>query len=132
MDSVEAATHFEDNSIDMILCDLPYGTTRLKWDSIIDLDKLFAQYERIIKDKGAIVLFANQPFTSILIRLKPELYRYSWIWEKPFPTGFLNANYRPLLTYEDIAVFSKSGAGAGSKQKNMKYYPQGLVEVNKK
>lgn len=121
-----------DKSIDMILCDLPYGTTRCKWDTVIDLDKLWYEYKRIIKDDGAIVLFANQPFTSKLISSNYEMYKYSWIWEKPFPTGFLNANYRPMLSYEDIAVFSKLGAGAGSKNKGcMKYYPQGLVAINK-
>ena len=119
-------------SIDMILCDLPYGTTRLKWDCLVDLEILFLEYERIIKPKGAIVLFGNQPFTSKLIMTRPELYKYSWMWVKPFPTGFLNANYRPMLSFEDILVFSKSGAGAGSKDNNMSYYPQGLIEVNKK
>ena len=119
-------------SFDLILADLPYGTTRLKWDSVLDLDKLFMEYERLIKPKGAIVLFGNQPFTSNLVMTRPKLYRYSWMWVKEFPTGFLNANYRPLLSFEDILVFSKSGAGAGSKQNAMNYYPQGLVAVNKK
>lgn len=117
-------------SVDLVLCDLPYGTTRLKWDSPIDLDFLWSEYERIIKPKGAIVLFGNQPFTSRLIMCRPNLYKYSWMWVKPFPTGFLNANYRPMLSFEDILVFSKSGAGAGSKDDNMNYYPQGLIEVN--
>ena len=120
-------------SIDMILCDLPYNTTRLSWDkSIINLDNLWRQYFRLIKPEGAIVLFANQPFTSKLITTGIDFYKYSWIWKKTFPTGFLNANYRPMLVFEDICVFSKSGAGAGSKDDNMIYNPQGLIEVNKK
>ncbi len=122
----------DDKSVDMILCDLPYGTTRCKWDSLVDLDKLWTKYKSIIKDDGAIILTANQPFTSKLVSSNYEMYKYSWIWKKPFPTGFLNANYRPMLSFEDILVFSKSGAGAGSKNKGcMKYFPQGLVEINK-
>lgn len=121
-----------DSYIDLILCDLPYGTTRCKWDSVIDLTQLWSHYERIIKGDGAIVLTANQPFTSKLIASNFELFKYCWIWKKTFPTGFLNANYRPMLQFEDIAVFSKSGAGAGSKNSGcMRYYPQGLVEINK-
>lgn len=131
-DCLELMQQIPDGSVDMVLCDLPYGTTRLKWDSVIDLEILFKQYERLIKPKGAIVLFGNQPFTSKLIMTRLELYKYSWIWVKPFPTGFLNSNYRPMLSFEDILVFSKSGAGAGSKENNMNYYPQGLIEVNKK
>ena len=130
-DCQEYLPTLDSESFDLILCDLPYGTTRLKWDSPIDLNFLFDEYERLIKQKGAIVLFGNQPFTSNLIMTRPKLYKYSWIWIKSFPTGFLNANYRPMLSYEDILVFSKSGAGAGSKLNNMNYYPQGLIEVNK-
>jgi len=130
-DCLIAMKDIPDGSIDMILCDLPYGTTRLKWDSPIDIKALFVEYERVIKRHGAIVLFGNQPFTSNLIMTQHNLYKYSWMWVKPFPTGFLNANYRPMLSFEDIAVFSKSGAGAGSKGNNMQYYPQGLIAVNK-
>lgn len=131
-DCQEHLPKLESESFDLILCDLPYGTTRLKWDCPIDLEFLFGEYERLIKPKGAIVLFGNQPFTSKLIMTRPNLYKYSWMWVKPFPTGFLNANYRPMLSFEDILVFSKSGAGAGSKDNNMNYYPQGLIEINKK
>jgi site-specific DNA-methyltransferase (adenine-specific) len=130
-DCLEKMDDISDRSIDMICCDLPYGTTRLKWDSVIDIDLLFEQYERIIKLKGSIVLFGNQPFTSEVIFKKISLYKYSWIWIKPFPTGFLNANYRPMLSFEDIMIFSLSGAGAGSKKNSMYYYPQNLVRINK-
>lgn len=116
----------------MVLCDLPYGTTRLPWDSVLPLDFLWVQYKRVIKPKGAIVLTANQPFTSVLIASNLEMYRYSWVWKKTTVTGFLNCNYRPMLGYEDVAVFSKSKCGAGSKDDAMLYRPQGLVEINKK
>jgi site-specific DNA-methyltransferase (adenine-specific) len=130
-DCLELMKNLPDESIDLILCDLPYNTTRLKWDKEIDLDKLWIEYLRLITKKGAIVLFANQPFTSKLVTNGLKYYKYSWIWKKPFPTGFLNANYRPMLAFEDILVFSKSGAGAGSKNNNMIYNPQGLIEINK-
>ena len=95
-----------DKSIDMILCDLPYGTTsRNKWDSIIPTDKLWAQYKRIIRDGGAIVLFAQQPFACDLIQSNRKWFRYEWIWEKSCAVGFLNANCMPLRAHENILVF---------------------------
>lgn len=96
-----------DKSIDMILCDLPYGTTRNKWDIVIPLDKLWKQYERIIKDKGAIVLTAQTPFDKALGSSNLKLLRYEWIWEKSFGTGHLNANQMPLKSHENILVFYK-------------------------
>lgn len=95
-------------SIDMILCDLPYGTTRNKWDSIIPFDELWTQYERVIKDNGAIVLTAAQPFTSALVMSNPKLFKYELIWEKTQATGFLNAKKQPLRKHESILVFYKS------------------------
>lgn len=96
-------------SIDMILCDLPYGqTSRNKWDVVIPFDKLWEQYERIIKPKGAIVLFANGMFTADLMHSNRKLWRYNLVWEKTTPTGFLNANRMPLRKHEDICVFYKS------------------------
>lgn len=94
-------------SIDMILCDLPYNVTRNKWDVIIPFDKLWKRYERIIKDDGAIVLTAVQPFTSMLITSNPKLFRYDWVWEKNKSTGFLNAKKMPLRKHESIVVFYK-------------------------
>jgi site-specific DNA-methyltransferase (adenine-specific) len=99
-----------DKSIDMILCDLPYGTTRNKWDSIIPFDKLWMHYERIIKGNGAIVLTAAQPFTSALVMSNPKLFKYEIIWEKTQATGFLNAKKQPLRKHESILVFYKSQA----------------------
>ncbi|MHC5215647.1 DNA-methyltransferase [Enterococcus sp. LJL128] len=91
----------------MILTDLPYGTTQNKWDSIIPLEPLWEQYERIIKDNGAIVLTGCQPFTSQLIMSNPKLFRYEWIWEKTTATGHLNAKRMPLRVHENILVFYK-------------------------
>jgi len=96
-----------DKSIDMILCDLPYGTTANKWDSTIPLDKLWIQYERIMKDSGVIVLTASQPFTSQLITSNLNMFRYCWVWEKDQAPNFLMAKKQPLKKHEDICVFSK-------------------------
>lgn len=96
-----------DKSIDMILCDLPYGTTKNKWDSLIDLDLLWKQYMRIIKDNGAIVLTAQTPFDKVLGMSNFKYLRYEWIWEKDNATGFLNANRMPLKSHENILVFYK-------------------------
>lgn len=96
----------EDKSIDMILCDLPYGTTACKWDTIIPFKPLWREYERIIKDNGAIVLTASQPFTTRLISSNYDMFRYEWIWEKSNGGGFLNANRQPLKRHENILIFS--------------------------
>jgi len=106
-DCLELMKDIPDGSIDMILCDLPYGTTACKWDNIIPFEPLWEQYERVIKDNGAIVLTASQPFTSTLIMSNIKLFRYTWVWEKSKATGFLNAKKRPLVAHEDITVFSK-------------------------
>lgn len=109
-------------SIDMILCDLPYGTTSCKWDEIIPLELLWKQYKRIIKDNGAIVLTASQPFTSILTMSNPKMFRHEWIYVKKRITGFALAKWQPLRNYETVLVFSK---------KKVNYYPQGLIRINK-
>lgn len=115
-----------DKSIDMILCDLPYGTTASKWDIIIPFDKLWAQYERVIKDDRAIVLFGSGQFTYKLISSNEDLYRYKWIWYKTKRGNFVNAKNRPMTAYEEIMVFSKATTANGSKNK-MLYNPQGLI-----
>jgi DNA modification methylase len=97
-----------DKSIDMILCDLPYGTTQCKWDSIIPFKPLWEQYERVIKDNGVIVLFGCEPFTSLLICSNIRLFKYNWIWQKNKCTGFLNAKKQPLNDHETISIFYKS------------------------
>ncbi len=96
-----------DNSIDMVLCDLPYGTTACKWDSIIDLDMLWEQYKRIIKDNGAIVLTASQPFTTKLISSNYEMFKHEWIWEKNRGSNFASLKYQPMKEHESVIVFSK-------------------------
>lgn len=98
----------DDKSIDMIFCDLPYGTTQCKWDSVIDLDKLWFEYKRIIKDNGTIVLFASQPFTSKLISSNYKMFKYSWVWNKVTARGHLVAKHRPLQQTEDIIIFGNS------------------------
>jgi site-specific DNA-methyltransferase (adenine-specific) len=107
MDCLEGMTLLPDKSVDMILCDLPYGTTRNKWDSVIDLEKLWAQYERVIKDNGAIVLTAQTPFDKVLGASNLQLLRYEWIWEKTSATGHLNAKKMPMKAHENILVFYK-------------------------
>lgn len=94
-------------SIDLIYCDLPYGTTQCKWDEVIPFDKMWKECKRIIKTNGAIVFHAQQPFTSALIMSNTKMFKYSWVWEKSKATGFLNAKIRPLVAHEDILVFAK-------------------------
>ena len=107
-DCLELMKDIPNGSIDMILCDLPYGTTACKWDSIIDLDLLWKQYKRIIKDNGAIVLTASQPFTTKLISSNYEMFKYEWIWNKISGSNFMNLKNRPFKTQENVLVFSKS------------------------
>jgi site-specific DNA-methyltransferase (adenine-specific) len=97
----------EDKSIDAIICDLPYGTTRAKWDSILDLDLLWKQYERVIKPNGAIVLFASQPFTTTLINSNIKDFKYSLVWDKKMKVGMMNCKRMPLRQHEDIILFYK-------------------------
>jgi DNA modification methylase len=106
-DCLEEMKNIPDKSIDMILCDLPYGTTKNKWDSIIPLNKLWEQYERVIKDNGAIVLFSQMPFTAELVYSNLKLFKYEWIWQKENGTGFLNAKKMPMKIHENILVFYK-------------------------
>jgi len=106
-DCLEIMQTIPDKSIDMILCDLPYGTTNCKWDCIINLNTMWAEYERIIKDNGAIVLFAQTPFDKVLGSSNLKLLKYEWIWEKTTATGFLNSKKMPLKSHENILVFYK-------------------------
>ena len=108
IDCLEGMKHIPDGSIDAIICDLPYGTTANKWDSIIPLDQLWAQYKRIIKRDAPIVLFAQQPFTTILGASNIEWLKYEWIWEKENGSNFLMAKYCPLKIHENILVFYES------------------------
>lgn len=107
-DCLVGMSRIPDKSVDMILCDLPYGTTNNEWDIMIPFASLWKHYERIIKDNGAIVLTATQPFTSLLITSNIKLFRYSLSWDKKTASGFLNAKKMPLRAHEDIVVFYKS------------------------
>ena len=106
-DCLEVMKIIPSKSIDMILCDLPYGVTRNKWDIIIPFKPLWEQYNRVIKDNGAIVLFGQGMFTAKLMLSQEKIWRYNLIWEKDRPSGFLNANRMPLRSHEDILVFYK-------------------------
>ena len=120
-DCLELMNNIPDKSIDMILCDLPYGTTKCKWDIVIPFDKLWEQYNRIIKDKGAILLFGSEPFSSKLRISNLRMYKYDWIWKKTKAQGFLNSKKMPLKDYENICVFYK---------RLPVYNPQGIIYGN--
>lgn len=104
-DCLELMRDIEAGSVDMVLCDLPYGTTRNKWDAVIPFEPLWAQYKRVCKPSAAIVLFSAEPFTSALIMSNPKMFRYDLIWEKGQGTDFLNANVKPMRVHENICVF---------------------------
>jgi site-specific DNA-methyltransferase (adenine-specific) len=104
-DCLEIMRHIPDQSVDMILCDLPYGTTDCKWDKIVPLEPLWEQYHRVTKENSAIVLFSSQPFTNKLIDHNPKYFRYEWIWVKNKKSGFMNAHYRPIKSHENLLVF---------------------------
>lgn len=115
MDCMSAMKDILNNSIDMILSDLPYGTTACKWDTIIPFEPLWEQYKRIIKDNGAIVLTASQPFTSALVMSNIKMFKYEWIWEKATGSNFATVKYMPMKEHENILVFGKC---------KLKYNPQ--------
>ena len=139
-DCLEKLKLLEENSVDLILADLPYGTTDrngkkgsriFAWDSVIPLEPLWAEYKRVLRRNGTVVLTADQPFTSQLVISNLEWFKYEFIWKKSRTTGFFTANYRPMKCTEDILVFSEGGAAAASaksKRGNMTYNPQGLIE----
>ena len=106
-DCLSIMPKIQDKSIDMILCDLPYGITLRKWDVIIPFRPLWEQYKRIIKDNSAIVLTASQPFTSVLVMSNLEMFRYEWIWDKHIARGMHQAKYQPMRKHENILIFSK-------------------------
>lgn len=113
-DCLQLMQEIPDKSIDMILCDLPYGTTSCKWDIVIPFETLWEQYKRIIKDNAVIVLFGSEPFASKLRMSNLEMYRYDWVWDKVKPSGHLNAKNMPLKQHEIIMIFSKN---------KINYYP---------
>ncbi len=104
-DCLERMKEIPDGSVDMVLCDPPYGTTACKWDSVIDLELIWEQLKRVIKPNGAIVMTAAQPFTSVLVASNLKMFKYDWVWRKPKGTGHLNAKKMPMKDKEDICVF---------------------------
>lgn len=110
-DCLEVMKIIPDKSIDMILCDLPYGTTACKWDVIIPFEPLWEQYKRIIKDHGCVALFGSEPFSSYLRMSNIKGFKYDWIWEKECGVGFQIAKYRPMQKHEIISIFSSNGGG---------------------
>lgn len=158
-DCLEIMPTLPDKSIDMILCDLPYGTTACKWDTIIPFEPLWKQYKRLIKDNGAIVLTASQPFTSALVMSNPGWFKYEWIWDKIKPSSFLTARIEPLRKHESILIFGqgriaykpqmtkgrmrnkspmrngKDGVfgvyvGGNAENVNDDYYPKSIIEIS--
>ena len=120
-DCLELMKDLPDKSIDAIIADLPYGTTACKWDTIIPFDKLWEQYKRVIKDNGAIVLTASQPFTSALVMSNPKWFKYTWVWQKSRAANGMIARYQPLKYHEDVLIFGKG---------RVTYNPQGIILVN--
>lgn len=120
-DCLELMKDLADDSVDMVLCDLPYGTTACAWDSVIPFDRLWEQYRRVIKENGAILLFGSQPFTSALGASSLSWLKYSWFWRKTRATGHLNAKKMPMKDVEECLVFY---------QKQPTYNSQGLEVIN--
>ena len=114
-DCLDVLPDIKSNTIDLIYCDLPYGTTNCKWDQIIPFDSMWDEVKRVAKKNTPIVFHSQQPFTSSLIMSNPKNFKYSWVWEKSKATGFLNSKIRPLVAHEDILVFGKAKPN---------YYPQ--------
>lgn len=156
-DCLERMKEIPDGSVDMVLCDLPYGLTRNRWDSVIPFEPLWTEYKRIIKKNGAVVLFGNEPFSSCLRISNLKWYKYDWVWNKKQVTGFLNAKKQPLRTVENILVFYdhqctynpqmekgkmqlKATGGASSNYNNFvamphysdTYYPKNIITIPQK
>ena len=127
-DCLERMKEIGDKSVDAIICDPPFGTTACKWDNVIPFEPLWEQYNRIIKDNGAIVLFGSEPFTSMLICSNIKMFKYNWIWQKNKCTGFLNSKKQPLNDNETISVFC-NGQSIYNPQmtKSEKTYKRGFV-----
>jgi site-specific DNA-methyltransferase (adenine-specific) len=119
-DCLERMGEIPDGSVDLVLCDLPYGTTECEWDSVIPLEPLWSHYERVMKPDGAVILTANQPFTSQLVTSRLKDFKYSWTWVKSNASGFANAKKQPLRANEDVLVFYRS---------QPTYNPQGITRL---
>lgn len=122
-DCLELMKKIPDKSIDLVLCDPPYGITACKWDCNISFDQLWNQYKRIIKDNACIVLFGQEPFSSLLRTSNLEMYRYDWVWQKQKPSNFQLMNYQPGRVQENIMVFSKAKACYTKNGVKINYFP---------
>jgi site-specific DNA-methyltransferase (adenine-specific) len=129
-DMCDGIKNIPDNSIQLIIADLPYGTTEIDWDVRINMDTLWNEWWRILKNNGSIILYGVQPFTSYLINSQLEYFKYSLVWKKSRVGGFAQAPYRILNQHEDLIIFSKAGMTNNSKNKIL-YNPQGVLECNK-
>ena len=129
-DMLEVMNGIPDKSIDLILTDLPYGRTQNRWDTVIPFDKLWKQYERVIKDKGVILLFSDGMFMADIMKSNQSLWRYNLVWDKVLPSGFLNANRQPLRSHEEIVVFYKEQPQYNpQKSKGKKNNSQGVAKL---
>lgn len=129
-DCLELMKQIDDESVDAIICDLPYGQIACKWDSIIPFEKLWEHYTRIIKKNRAIVLFGAEPFSSKLRLSNLNWYKYDWVWIKTRATDFFNCKLKPMKKFENIMIFSNGSTANGSKN-NILYNPQGLISCNR-
>lgn len=129
-DCLDRMREIEDGCVDMVLCDLPYGTTACKWDSVIPFEPLWREYRRVTKPNAAIVLTASQPFTSALVMSNPTMFKYEWVWRKSRPTGHAHAKNKPMKDHENVLVFSAgTTVHANQSSSRMLYQPQGLESV---
>lgn len=128
-DCMEQMANIPDGSVDMVLCDLPYGTTACKWDTVIPFEPMWEQYNRIIKGNGAIVLFGSEPFSTMLRYSNLKMFRYDWVWRKPKGSGFFNAKKMPMKNHEIASVFYKKLPTYNPQMKQGKAYKckQGYV-----
>ena len=127
-DCLEGMKRIPSNSVDCIICDLPFGTTACAWDSVIPMPPLWEQYKRVLKHQGSVLLFGSEPFSTMLRMSNLEWFKYDWIWRKNVPTGFQHAKNMPMKDYEIISVFSGAGMGHANLlgENRMTYNPQGL------
>jgi len=131
-DCLEKMKEIPDGSVDMILTDPPYEITQCAWDSIIPLEPMWEQLKRVIKKNGAIVMNSSQPFTTKLISSNTEMFKYCWVWEKNQVSGVAQAKNKPLVSHEDICVFSEGvTVHANQSKRRMPYFPQGLIKCDR-
>ncbi len=125
-DCLEIMKDIPDNSIDLVLCDLPYSVSACTWDKLIPVEKLWDQYKRVLKDDGVILLFGREPFSSLLRSSNLKMYKFDWYWVKPNGADFLNVKYKPFNVIETISVFTNNPVSYSKKHvgKQIRYFPQ--------